>query len=469
MRERELWQLGASELATAIRERNTSSEDVVLAHLARIEAVNPAVNAVVEVLADTALAGARTADEAVARRESLGPLHGVPVTIKANIDVAGSPTTQGVAAFADARPPADAPLVAQLRRAGAIPIGRTNLPDFAVRLHTDSGLHGATVNPWDARRSPGGSSGGEAAALATGMTPLGIGNDYGGSLRVPSAACGTTALRPTFGRVPSAQHEPPDLPPNVQLYAVQGPMARRVDDLELALRSMCDNDPRDPTWVPAPLEDRRSANPERVAATADPGAMGVDPEVADGVRAAADALADAGYDVIEVDPPLIAEGFDIWLRTAHTDVHVALFEALEQLAAPDLATFHRNMRTAVPPLDLGGYVDALTRRGSVARAWSEFQVTTPYVVGPVLTIHAPEVGADLGGPEAALSFIQTARLTVLANLLGLPAVAVPAGLANGVPRGVQVIGPRYAELGCLRLGRAIEARLGISTPIDPVP
>jgi amidase len=126
------------------------------------------------------------------------------------------------------------------------------------------------------------------------------------------------------------------------------------------------------------------------------------------------------------------------------------------------------MRTAVPPLDLGGYVDALTRRGSVARAWSEFQVTTPYVVGPVLTIHAPEVGADLGGPEAALSFIQTARLTVLANLLGLPAVAVPAGLANGVPRGVQVIGPRYAELGCLRLGRAIEARLGISTPIDPV-
>jgi amidase len=468
VKEREPWQLGAGELAGAIRERVVSSEDVVRAHLARIEEVNPRVNAVVELLSDTALAGARAADAAIARDDELGPLHGVPITIKVNVDVAGSPTTQGVIAFADARPPADAPLVAQLRKAGAIPIGRTNTPDFAVRLHTESGLHGATLNPWDPGRSPGGSSGGEAAALATGMTPLGIGNDYGGSLRVPSAACGTVALRPSAGRVPSAQHEPPDLPPTVQLYAVQGPMARRVDDVELALRSMCSGDPRDPSWVPAPLDDRPTRRPERIGVVVDPGGTGVDPVVADGVRAAAGALADGGFDVVELDPPLVEEGFDIWLRTAHTDVHVALFEALELLGSAELVRFHRDMRAAVPPLDLTGYVDALTRRSKVARAWSEFQDSTPFVVGPVMTVHAPAVGADLGGPGTALTFMRSARLTVLANLLGLPAVAVPAGLAEGVPLGVQVIGRRFEDLACLRVARAIEARLPLPTPIDPV-
>ncbi len=209
----DLWQLGAADLAAAIRDRSVSSRDVVDAHLARIEAVNPKLNAVTVTLADNARRAAADADRWLAAGDELGPLHGVPFTVKENVDVAGSATTQGLVARADAVAALDAPVVANLRAAGAIPFARTNLPDYALRWHTDNALHGATRNPWDATRTPGGSSGGEAAALAAGLTPLGFGNDLGGSLRWPSQCCGTTAIRPTFGRVPHAHTvEPVDSP-----------------------------------------------------------------------------------------------------------------------------------------------------------------------------------------------------------------------------------------------------------------
>src|ERR1700682_612296 len=179
----EVWQLSATERAQRIARRQLSSAEVVDAHLARIDAVNPALNAVVRVLADEARAGAVLADKRVAAGETLGPLHGVPFTVKENIDMAGLPTTWGVPALAQAVVPADAPVVERMRAAGAIPIGRTNLPDMALRVHTDSSLHGLTRNPWPPGRTAGGSSGGEAAALASGMSPIGLGNDIGGPPR----------------------------------------------------------------------------------------------------------------------------------------------------------------------------------------------------------------------------------------------------------------------------------------------
>ena len=197
-----LWKYGASDLAEAIRARRTTSEEVVQAHLDRIEATNGSLNAVTVVFHDEALAAAREADRAIEAGAAVGPLHGVPITVKENIDLAGSATSHGLSGLAEARPSEDAPFVAQLRSAGAIPIGRTNLPDLGLRWHTDNELRGATRNPWDAARTPGGSSGGEAAALATGMTPLGLGNDYGGSVRWPSQCCGTVALKPSTGRIP---------------------------------------------------------------------------------------------------------------------------------------------------------------------------------------------------------------------------------------------------------------------------
>src|SRR5579859_6673750 len=204
----ELWRRGAVELAAMIRDREVSSREVVQAHLDRIEMVNPHLNAIVRLLPDQALAAADAADRAVADGSRLGPLHGVPFTVKENIDLAGTPTTQAVPALAEAVAPVDAPHVERLRAAGAIPLGRTNLPDFGMRVHTDSALHGLTRNPWDATRTAGGSSGGEAAALAAGMSPLGLGNDIGGSLRNPANACGIASIRPTLGRVPDAHTGP---------------------------------------------------------------------------------------------------------------------------------------------------------------------------------------------------------------------------------------------------------------------
>lgn len=247
----ELWRASASDLARAIRNRSVSSREVIEAHLGRIEQVNPRINALTQVLAEQALCMADQADALAAQDQWMGPLHGVPFTIKENIDLAGSPTTSGVVAFRQNIPTEDAPLVAQLKAAGAIPLGRTNMPAFGMRWHTDNELYGPTLNPWSTAHSPGGSSGGEAAALATGMTPLGTGNDYAGSLRLPSQACGTMALRPSYGRVAAAsQHE--ELSLMLQLGSVEGPMARNTRDLALLFRSMIGPDSRDPWWVPAP-------------------------------------------------------------------------------------------------------------------------------------------------------------------------------------------------------------------------
>jgi amidase len=235
----ELWRMGAADLAEAIRCRQISSQEVIEAHLRRIEAVNPTINAVTVVLAEQALQAAKAADRVVAAGGWVPRFHGVPFTIKGNIDLAGTPTTQGLKALAGAYPRLDAPVVERLKSAGAIPIGHTNLPNFAVRWHTESELWGATLNPWDRSRTPGASSGGEAAALATGMTPLGLGNDMLGSLRWPAQCCGVSTLKLTLGRIPHATIiEPVDAPIGVQLMAVEGPMARRVADLRAAFEVM---------------------------------------------------------------------------------------------------------------------------------------------------------------------------------------------------------------------------------------
>ena len=248
----EPWRSSAVEMAAMIRDRKVSSREVVQAHLERVEAVNPYLNAIVRLLPDQALAAAEAAGRAVADGTRLGPLHGVPVTVKENIDLAGTPTTQGVPALAEAVAPVDAPQVERLRAAGAIPFGRTNLPDFALRAHTDSALHGLTRNPWNPQRTPGGSSGGEAAALATGMSPLGLGNDLGGSLRNPAHCCGVASIKPSTGAVPRATVIPPEVwNISFQLMAVEGVMARRIADVRAGFTAIAGQHPRDPLSVPA--------------------------------------------------------------------------------------------------------------------------------------------------------------------------------------------------------------------------
>lgn len=463
----DLWRMSATELAEAIRSRQTSSQEVVEDHLRRIEAVNPSINAVTVVLGEQALEAAKAADRAVAGGGDLPPFHGVPFTIKENIDLAGTPTTMGARALTGAYPTVDAPVVERVRRAGAIPIGRTNLPTFAVRWHCDSELWGATVNPWDRSRTPGASSGGEAAALATGMSPLGLGNDGLGSLRWPAQCCGVSALKPTLGRIPDATTAGPgDSPIGIQLTAVQGALARRIADLRAAFEVMAGPTWRDPWTVPAPLRGPAPARPVRVALVVDPAGQGTVIQVQEGVRKAARALEDAGYAVDEVEPPSIDLAAKSLLEMLSTPGIRAGWQMMSPLWPADAKRFMSAFFEVAGDPNPVTAARSFMIRQSLLRAWGEFQEKHPLIVAPIYTDIPFEVGKDLVAAEVAV-IVRGMRMAMAVNALGLPAVALPVGIGGGLPQAVQVIGPRYREDLCLDAAAALEERVGIITPIDP--
>lgn len=461
----EPWRLGATEIAAAIRSREVTATEVIDAHLDRIADVDDAVRAVVLVLAEDARNVAREADAAVAAGARTGPLHGVPFTVKENIDLAGSPTTQGVPAMQQAMPRGDAPHVARLRRAGAIPLGRTNCPDLGIGWHTVSTLYGPTFNPWDPAVTPGGSSGGEAAAIATGMSPLGVGGDLSGSLRWPAACCGIAALKPTLGRIPRAQmQEPGDLPLSLQLMLAEGPLARSVADLRTALGVMAGEDWRDPWTVPALLDGSDPVRPLRVALVPDPSPGATAPELQERLRAVGAALADLGYVVEEDEPPGIERAAAVWLDILKSDMSTAM-ETMTPPWGPEQATFVERLfaladRTE-PARTMGAYVGRL----QLQRAWGEFLDGGRVIVAPVFggpPFPARDSLVDVPGTFASMS------ITTACNVLGLPAVAVPVGLSDGLPLSVQVIGGRFREDTCLAVAAAIESRFPPLTPIEPV-
>lgn len=467
--ERELWRWDAVELAAAIRMRKVSSREAVQSVLERLEAVNPAINAVTVVLAEPALADADASDAAVKRGEALGMLHGVPVTIKENTDQTGQATTNGIVAYKDVIAKSDSPPVANWKRAGAVIVGRTNTPGFSLRWDTDNALRGRTFNPWARERTPGGSSGGAASALASGIAPLAHGNDLGGSVRYPAYCCGVAGIRPTLGRVPAYNQTAGDeRPPSLQLMSVQGPLARRVRDVRLGLAAMAPRDPRDPWWVPAPLEGPPAARPIRVALSVDPAKQGVHPDVAAAVRAAGTALAEAGYAVEEVDPPDVGGAAACWAALIGAELrHVTLPYILKHGDADVIRCTELTLGQG-PDLGLDTYLKTLGDRSKHVRDWMLFFERYPLVVGPVSTEPPFTLGFDVESLERTREVLRAQRLLVAVNLLGLPAVSVPTGLWGGLPLGVQVIGARYREDLCLDAAEAIEAQRGLPTPIDPV-
>jgi amidase len=465
--------MGAVELAEAIRSGEASSREVVEAHLRRIEAVNPTVNAVPVVLVERALHAAAAADRATAAADralgsvGLPPLHGVPFTVKGNIDLVGTATTCGAKALTHAYPSLDAPVVERLRAAGAIPIGHTNLPTFAVRWHTDSELWGPTVNPWNRSLTPGASSGGEAVALATGMSPLGVGNDTLGSLRWPAQCCGVCTLKPTVGRIPTANTiEPVDWPIGTQLAMVQGPMARHIADLWAAFAVLAGPTWRDPWTVPAPLRGPGPARPVRVAVVFDPAGQGTAAPVLAGVGRAAAALADAGYAVDEREPPGVVEAAKTLLDMLNPPgLPPGALHLVFPSPPPDTRRFLAAFYAVAGDPDPTG-VRTFTTRSALMRAWGRFQETHPLILAPVCTDVPFAADSDLAD-DAVANTIRGMRMTLAVNALGLPAVALPVGVEDGLPQSVQVIGPRYREDLCLDAAAAIEDRLGMLTPIDP--
>ena len=468
-RTNELWSDSALGLAARIRAGEVSSREVIEAHLERIEAVNPHLNAVVRVLATEARAAADAADAARANGDHLPPLHGVPLTVKENIDLAGTPTTSAVVALAEAIAAIDAPVVARMRAAGAIPIGRTNLPDLGLRVHTHSSLHGLTLNPWNPNVTAGGSSGGEASALASGMSPIGLGNDIGGSLRNPAHCCGIASIKPTTGVVPSASVIPPlEAPISFQLMAVDGVMARRVADVRAGLEAIAGVDARDPVSLPVRLSDIPLDRPLRIAVVPDPpGGNPTATWIAGLVRSCADILADLGHVVTEAIPPSYALSIELWTKLLGGDLR-AQRPMLDMVMGEEGRQFLDLTEEAFGDLDLPAWTIVHARRNGVAKEWAQFFTQYDAIISPVWTQPAFAHGADIVDAAGASATLDLMRPVLPANLLGLPAAVVPAGIANSMPVGVQIIGDRFHDLACLSIAALIENAVGVLTPIDPV-
>ena len=466
------WRWSATAIAHAVRTRRVSAREIAQAHLDRIAATNPAVNALVEVSPDEALAMADAADQAVAAGEPLGPLHGVPVSIKINVDQAGHATTNGVVAFKDEVAPADGPQAAALRRAGAVFVGRSNTPAFSYRWFTDNALHGRTLNPWDATRTPGGSSGGAAAAVAAGLVPIAHGNDIGGSIRHPAYACGVTGIRPTVGRVPG-WYGPRQADPalSVQTMLTDGPLARSVADLRLALAAMGGFDARDPLALPGLPAVPAMARPIRVGLLRDVEVARPSPAVNAALDAAAGWLADAGYHVEEVALPQLREAYQLWYLLAMEEFRQIL-PLVEQVgdagmrrAAAHYYAVAKDWWGERP--DLATYMNGYARRGMLVAQLQQFFEHTPIVLLPVSAEQAFEHDADIASVER-MRQVMAAQWSMMAiPLLGMPAVAVPTGIAGGLPVGVQLLGGRWREELLLDAAEVIEARAGTFTPIEP--
>ena len=467
-----LWARTAAAQAEAVRTGEISAVDLVESHLGRIAEVNPRVNAVTQLMAERAREAAELTDRRRAAGEALGPLAGVPFTVKESTAVEGVPTTFGLPRFRDLVAPADAPPVARLRAAGAIPIGHSNMPTLVLAgMHTRSELFGDTVNPWDPGRTPGGSSGGDGVAVATGMAALGLGNDSGGSVRIPAAFCGVAALKPTTGRFPSDHRVlgADDPGPASQLFVTDGPLARTVADLRLACEALAGTDPRDPRAVPVPLHGEPLPGPIKVAVVTDPGGQGVHPDVVRAVAAAADALRDAGYDVREVeDVPRLADALEAYGRITVTEF-APTWPVVRTLLGEGGDRYVQMAMDKTPPVDAAELTRLMGTWLGIRRSWAEFLDEHPLLLGPVFTEPPVEPGLESRDEAGRERVARALRLCAVTSFVGVPAVAVPTGVSDGLPSGVQLIGRAFREDLCLTAAEAIEGRLGVLTPLDPRP
>jgi len=456
-----LWQKSAVEVAESIREGQFSCSEVMSSVVERIRALNPKLNAIVMDLTEQALAEAAAADDRLARGDEPGPLFGVPVTIKVNVDQEGQATTNGFAALANLIAPADAPVVRNLRRAGAIIVGRTNTPELSMRATTVNPLHGRTLSPWHPEASPGGSSGGAGAAAAAGFGPIHHGNDIGGSLRFPAFANGVATVKPTPGRVPafnpSATSERSLL---ASLNSVQGAIARTVADVRLATRVMAGRDARDPWWAPAPFDGEPIEKPIRVAVTRNSHGYAIHPGIVRLIDRAAGYLSNGGYEVIEVEPPPIMEPARGWFSVLLTELKDTIGPMIEKSGSNDIRSIFGWYCEMGRILDPDGYRAGLADRTRMMRAWTVFLESYPLVLCPFLMRPTYSWNYDAQGFAQTKDLFDAAIYSYGINYLGLPAGVVPIDLVDGLPAGVQLVGRRFREDVILDAMAVIEQRAG---------
>ena len=452
----ELWQLSATDLAWRIARRETTARAATESVLSRIAEVNPKFNALASVTPDKALQAANAADAAQARGETLGSLHGVPVTIKVNIDVQGEATDEGVHAFKNNIASIDSPLVQSMREAGAIIVGRNNAPAFSLRWFTDNALHGRTLNPFDTSVTPGGSSGGAAAATALGMGAIAHGNDYGGSIRYPAWACGVVGLRTTVGRVPSYKASAPNRIISNQQMSVQGPLTRTVADARLALQVMAQGTPLDPQWVPAPLEFADARQPTRVAVFRSWAHSPVDPTASAAVDQAARWLEAAGYTVEEAEPPHFAEVSAMQFHMVMNDMRRGGEPFMREHGDDALRKALGHYMAINPVWDRDQYLEAMTRRFNIARDWAVFFERYPVLLMPNSWERQFPIDDDHRSAERTAQILLAQAPMLSTATLGLPGLSVPTGVVNDLPVGVQIVSTKFREDRMLAAGEVIE-------------
>ncbi len=452
----------AVELAELIRRRVLSPVEVTRAVLERIDRLNTRLGAYVMVHAERALGEARAAERAVMAGEPLGPLHGVPVSIKDNLWSAGDRTTFGSRLFAEFVAPEDAPSVAGLRAAGAIFVGRTNLPEFAWRGSTDNPLFGESRNPWDLTRTPGGSTGGGAAAVAAGLGPLALGSDGAGSIRIPASFCGLVGLKPTFGRVPMY----PAAGGN-ELVAHVCPLARTVRDVALMMNAIARHDRRDPFALPddgldylaacnEPFAGARGSAPDRIAWSANLGFAPVEPETREIAEAAARAFSEVGLTVEEASPDLGDPSFILQTLYggAQAGAHAARSPEQKAQMDPELVAYAE----ASASLSAVEYLRAVAARQALVDALRRFFERYDLLLTPAVCQPAFPLGL-VGPREVAGREVTHLGWTLCYpfNYSGQPAVSVPAGwTASGLPVGLQIVGRRLEDALVLRAAAAFE-------------
>ena len=462
----DLWRLSACDVAAGIRNRDFTSVEVVHDCLQRIEQTNDKINALTEVRADHAMSAAAAADKAVIENKPLGSLHGVPVTIKGNVDLAGWLTVNGSTMLKDNMAEETSPSVQHWLNAGAVVIGRTNTPEYCVRWETSNEVYGPTKNPWKSAVTPGGSSGGAAASLAVGMTPLAHGNDLGGSLRHPAQACGIASLRPTHGRVPNFVASSMEPPIGYQLMNTDGPMARTVADLRLGLTAMAGTDWRDPWCVPVTLSDPLPTD-RPIAVVIDPLSQGIDDQVASGVVFTERLLKDAGHKTEHASPQTVADAVDVWKNVVVGEVFMGLEPAVKNDCGPSLRRAFEHYHLALPNWTPEHYSLGFMERRRVLRDWLAFFQKYDVIVSHVSTLPPQTNDYDIASPESTQRLIDSMSMVVAINGLGLPSVVVPVGEKEGLPRAVQVIGGPFQELRCLEVAEIIEKGADATTLIDP--
>jgi len=456
----DIWKMSAVAQAQQIAKGAMSARDATTAALAQVEAQNPHLNAVVDPMGDAALARAAELDEIYATSGPIGPLHGVPVTVKENIDQKDRATPNGVTAFKDLIAPDDAPVVRNLEKAGAIIIGRTNTPEFSFRATTSNELHGRTYSPWNDWATSGGSSGGASTAVMAGMGALAHGNDIGGSLRFPAAAVGAATVKPSLGRVPAWNpSQTAERGTMAQLMSVQGVLAREVKDVRLGMQSLIAYDGHDPWQVPMPWAGPDV--PRKVGFTKNMFQYDLHPAVEKSLDTAREALIDAGYEVIEIEVPDIAEISDAAMSVLYGEMVVLMEKDLRKYGSDTINTIFDHYFECYKPLSGDDLIKGMAKRSFWTRQWTLLLQDMPLVLTPFLPTPTPVWNRDEQGLEGVREMLGSGIWSYAMNFMGVPAGIITGNYNDGLPVGVQIVGQRYREDLILDACEAVESRVGI--------